>query len=142
VKNHEKMMEEIVSMPNTHTSTDAFIVKYSRKPPFLIACRLLSPNQSTIEHLNPKSCGGTNELHNLVLACGKDNSTRSSRPLETMTTIEQYLPEYFRTFKKSLAKKIPVQDFKQVAQYITDVKTTIKTLIKRDLHIVDNSRSR
>ena len=138
----EKIVAKTSSMPTTHTSIAAFIVKYSRKSPFEIGVRLLSPNQATIEHLKPRSLGGKNELPNLILACGHDNSSRSSQPLDVMVGLEKNLPEYFRTLKKSLAKKLPVQEFKKVNEYIDNVKKTINSLLSSKLHITDNSKGR
>jgi 5-methylcytosine-specific restriction endonuclease McrA len=37
-------------------------------------------NWATIEHLTPKSQGGTDDLANLVLACKLCNSSRGNRP--------------------------------------------------------------
>lgn len=140
--NFAKIASKISSMPTTHTSTAAFIVKYSRKSSYEIGMRLLSPNQVTIEHLLPRSLGGKNDLPNLVLACGHDNSTRRSQPLDVMVGLSKNLPEYFRTLKKSLAKKLPVQEFKKVNEYILGVKETIDSLLTSKLHIVDNSKGR
>ena len=133
--NYLKIMNAIKSMPNTYTSIDALIVKYSRKSSKEIMRRLLSPNQSSIEHLHPRSKGGTNILTNLVLACRKDNSARRSEPLETMPDLSANLPLYFESLKKSLAKKFPQIDFEKVKDYEEGVKSTIKELLKNDLYI-------
>lgn len=140
--NYMKIIEAIKSMPNTHTSIDAFIVKYSRKSPKEIMTRLLSPSQVTVEHLNPRSKGGTNILSNLVLACGRDNSTRRSNDLNTMPNLSINLPNYFRTLRKALSEKLPWQEFSKVEEYIKGVKETITGLLKNGLKISDPSKGR
>ena len=140
--NYMKIIEAIKSMPNTHTSIDAFIVKYSRKSSKDIMTRLLSPSQVTLEHLNPRSKGGTNILSNLVLACGKDNSTRRSSDLNTMPSLSINLPNYFHSLRKALAKKLPKQEFPKVEEYISGVKETITGLLKNGLKISDPSKGR
>ena len=128
--NYIKIIEAIKAMPNSHTSTDAFIVKYSRKSSKDIATRLLSPSQVTIEHLKPRSYGGTNILSNIVLACGCCNSSRRSNPLETMPNLSVNLPNYFRTLRKALADRLPKQEFARVEDYVCGVKETINNLLK------------
>lgn len=58
-----------------------------------------------IEHLVPKSKGGSNRLSNLTLACRKCNETKSNKP------IEQFLKKKPELLKKVLTQaKTPLKD--------------------------------
>ncbi|MBQ7450057.1 hypothetical protein IJS77_01470, partial [bacterium] len=140
--NYIKIINAIKSMPNTYTSIDAFVVKYSRKSPFEIATRLLMPSVITIEHLLPRSCGGTNVLTNIVAACGNDNSTRRSQPLDTMTGLSLNLPYYFQSLRRAAAKRYPKYELERVEDHIKGVKETINHLLKDGLKISDPSQGR
>jgi 5-methylcytosine-specific restriction endonuclease McrA len=43
------------------------------------------PQEVTLDHIIPWSLGGTNESHNLVTACKRDNSARGNAPLSPAT---------------------------------------------------------
>ena len=140
--NYMKIIEAIKLMPDTYSSVDAFVVKYSRKTSKDIMQRLLSPSRVTIEHVLPRSNGGTNAMSNIILACGMDNSSRRSNPLETIPGLSRNLPIYFMTLRKALAKKLPFQDLNKVELYISGIKETINSLLKNGLRINDNSKGR
>ena len=127
--NFKKIENVIHSMPTTHTNIDAFIVKYSRKTSKEIVERLLKPSQLTIEHLHPKSLGGTNIMSNIVLACGDDNSKRSSNPLETMPQLRTNIHNYFRTLRASMGKKYSAQDCLKVEEYIRSIQETVNSML-------------
>ena len=131
-RSHVYAMDVISSMPSTHTSTDAFLVKYKRKECPEIAARLLSPAQVTVEHLVPQSQGGKNNIENLVLACGEDNSTRRSQPLDTMPQIRLNLPHYCKTVKKELLRNF---DKGSVNYYLRSVWGTVDSLLSGGIHI-------
>ena len=131
-QNYFYVREKIIAMPNTYTNTDAFIVKYSRKSNQEIASRLLTPNQSTIEHVNPRSEGGKNDLSNLVISCGKDNSTRRSASLDTMPQIRIHFPDFVRSAKASMVKDY---DMVSIKNYFRGVRETIDNLLTGGLHI-------
>lgn len=42
--------------------------------------RSATPDQVTLDHLLPRSCGGSNDAQNLVTACLRCNSQRGDRP--------------------------------------------------------------
>ena len=123
-------------MPNT--SINAFIVKFSRKSSKEIATRLLSPSQSTIEHLLPHSLGGTRVISNVVLACGDDNSRRGNKPLDTMPQLRTNIHHYFRTLRHAMAKRVPIQDCLKVEEYILNIQKTINSMIDAPIRF-DNS---
>lgn len=137
-ENFKKIEEIIHSMPNAHTSIDAFIVKYSRKTSKEIVERLLKPSQSSLEHLKPRSCGGSNEMYNIVLACGKDNSSRGSKLLDTMPGLKINIHNYFRSLRAAMAKKVSESDYIKVEQQIRNNQKTINSLISNPIKF-DNS---
>ena len=125
--------EKISSMPSSYTNTDAFIVKYSRKTNEETASRLLTPSQSTLEHLDPQSEGGTNELSNLVIACQKDNSTRRSAPLDTMPQIRIHFWDFLRSAKAAMIKGN--YDIASIKDYFRGTRETIDSLLTGGFHI-------
>ena len=58
----------------------------------------LTPDNISLEHIQPKSKGGRTELYNLALATKYQNNKRSSRPLKECLTQEQ-ADEYLSQFK-------------------------------------------
>ena len=133
MKNFEKIDTIVHSMPNTHNNIDAFIVKFSRKSSKEIIERLLSPSQSTEDHLLPKSLGGSNDMSNKVLACGDCNSKRGNKPLETIPNFRVNLTKYFRTLRLAISNKIPLQDCVKVEQHIIDVQNTVNSLLNEPI---------
>lgn len=79
VKN--KIISLIEKLPNSETSTNAFIAKHQFADSESIAYDLLRPSIGTIEHIHPKSKDGPNELWNYALACERDNGNRSNGDL-------------------------------------------------------------
>jgi len=58
-----------------------------------------------IDHIEPKSCGGSNRISNLTLACAKCNAAKSNRP------VEEFLSENPQLRKQILAQaKTPLRD--------------------------------
>ena len=141
IDNFTKIENVIYSMPTTHTNIDAFVVKYSRKSSKEIVERLLKPSQLTIEHLHPRSLGGTNIMSNIVLACGDDNSKRSSKPLDTMPNLRINIHNYFRSLRLAMAKKIPIQDCLKVEEYILSIQNTINSMLSEPIKF-DNSKGK
>ena len=141
--NYIKIINAIKSMPNTHSSTDAFIVKYSRKTPYEIATRLLTPNQVTWEHILPQSLGGTNELGNIVLCCGHDNSTRRSQSLDTMRDgLSVNMSKHLQSLRKAISQKFPENQLIKAEEYIQKFKDRINSLLIKDINIYDPSKGR
>lgn len=79
VKN--KIISLIEKLPNSETSTNAFIAKHQFADSESIAFDLLRPSIVTIEHIHPKSKDGPNLLYNYALACERDNGNRSNGDL-------------------------------------------------------------
>ena len=139
--NYIKIINAIKAMPNTHSSIDAFIVKYSRKTSEEIATRLLLPNQSTWEHLLPQSQGGTNDIGNIVLSCGQDNSTRRSESLNTMRDcLSMNMSKHLQSLRKAASLRFSEKECIKVEDYISKFKNTINSLLIDDIRIYDPSK--
>lgn len=70
-----------MSLPTSSRSADALILKFRDSDPDIIGDRLFNPAMVSIEHLKPKSEGGTNSIANCALAKKQINSYRQSKPL-------------------------------------------------------------
>ena len=68
-------------LPTSRTSVNAFITKHELSASDAIGYNVLRPSIVTIEHIQPKSLGGPNELENYALACASDNNNRSNGSL-------------------------------------------------------------
>ncbi len=69
-------------LPRSFVDFDAFVVKYSYLPHNVIAQRLLSMSEMTIEHLIPTARGGNDSLGNLAPVIKLINNDRSDMPLK------------------------------------------------------------
>lgn len=77
----QKMLDIAMSLPTSSRSADALILKFRDSDPDIIGDRLFNPAMVSIEHLKPKSEGGTNSIANCALAKKQINSDRQSKPL-------------------------------------------------------------
>ncbi len=84
IPNHkvkQKIYSLLQRLPNSETSTNAFIAKHQFADSEAIGYNLLRPSIVTIEHIRPKSLNGANELYNYALSCERDNGRRSNSDL-------------------------------------------------------------
>ncbi len=102
-----KEIDEIVKrLPNSITSVNAFITKHEMAASDAIGYDILRPSRLTIEHMNPKSKGGPNELYNYALACERDNNIRSNGDMKEfiapfpIQNQRNYFKEIFAEVKK------------------------------------------
>lgn len=91
----ELIQNKALNLPASSNSLDAFIVKYSgfkkvqengiirykSRSTREIGQRLLVRSTNTIEHIKPKSQGGSNNPINYILECTDCNSSRNHTPL-------------------------------------------------------------
>ena len=73
-----KLLEKASYLPNSTTSENAFIVKYSGRPHNEIAFRLISPSVATIDHVTPASKGGTDDIGNFLLTSAGANCLKQN----------------------------------------------------------------
>ena len=96
----------VSKLPNSRTSVNSFITKHEMSASDAIGYNLLRPSIATIEHMNPKSNGGQNELFNYALSCERDNNIRSNGDMKTfiksfpIQNQKKYFKEIFAEVKK------------------------------------------
>ncbi len=78
----KKILDLAYKLPTSRTSPNAFITKYQYAASDAIGYNLLRSSLCTIEHIQAKSKGGVNELHNYALACEGCNNSRSNEDLK------------------------------------------------------------
>ena len=125
----EDLLEVATDMPNSHTSEDAFFVKYARKKEHEIAERLVSPSQITTEHIKPQSKDGENRRSNFIPLCEACNSTRGDMPYKKWIRLHPEMPENFQKFINTIYQKIENGEIKESGweDYIDDI---IRTFAK------------
>ncbi len=74
----EQIMQTLPTLPTSGNSSDAFIVKYSRRSPKEIADRLLEPYLASGEHILPESCSGVSHYSNYLVIHKRCNENRAS----------------------------------------------------------------
>lgn len=77
-----KVYQQWYKLPKAGNNYDAFVVKYSRFSHDAIAKRLLSTSVATIEHVQPSSRGGADDMSNFLLVSARFNNDRCSMPLD------------------------------------------------------------
>lgn len=73
-----KIHEIAATLPSSANSFPAYMLKISTYANDQIGYKLTWPSMATIEHLHPRSVGGTNDLPNLGIASAIENSDRKS----------------------------------------------------------------
>lgn len=139
------VLNESLKLPTTYNSEAALLVKYKRTSPYKTINRLCNTNQVTIEHLLPRSKGGTSILPNMALACKFDNYRRSNSPLDSMSSFVRFLPKYFGSLRKAAAEsgKLSPDKLELIEkESIEGVKSTINGLLKDGLRLNDSSKGR
>lgn len=86
-----KVYQTWYKTPSSSKDIDAFIVKYSKEPHEVIARRLISPSVATVEHIQPSSRGGDDDLSNFLLVSARFNNDRDTMPLDEYIMLN---PEY------------------------------------------------
>ena len=90
----------VAKLPTSQTSVNAFITKHELSASDAIGYNVLRPSIATIEHIQPKSLGGPNELGNYALACAFDNNNRSNGSL--VEFIKQFDIKNQKTYFKEI----------------------------------------
>ena len=108
---------------------DAFIVQYAEQPHEAIARRLLSSSVATIEHVQPSSRGGDDDLSNFLLVSARFNNDRDSMPLDEYIDlnkgleIEKNLQRYINDVIDEINNK--KSDFSYKSWYPEAIKKTL-----------------
>lgn len=129
---YKKINTIIKNMPTTHMSEHALIVKYSRKTPYEIGFRLLSPCMLTLEHVLPQSKGGPTDFTNIVPACQLDNGIHSDGSLNPFhDKLQENLPKYVAYIKNLIEKK----GIKSLDNHIEALQKRFDSLLEQPFNI-------
>ncbi len=125
-----KLMEMAHEFPQSVSSVESFVVKYSRRRNDEIAMRLLDPSGATIEHIKPQSKYklkkkhknkakhqpmndihanykvGKDDLANYLGQCAKCNNTRGN--MSHRTWIDRHQPDMQKNIQKYFDKLIEI----------------------------------
>ncbi len=126
----DELNDLAVDLPNTHTDTEAFFVKFARKSETEIAKRLLYPSAITTEHIKPKSENGKNSTDNYIPLCGACNSTRSSTPYNEWIKLHPEMVLNLQNFINVIYPLIVNGNFAGYEQYHTYIDDVIRTFAK------------
>lgn len=140
-KKIDKIYRAWYELPSSSKDMDAFIVQYAEQPHEAIARRLLSSAVATVEHVQPSSRGGDDDLSNFLLVSARFNNDRDSMPLDEYIDlnkglgIEKNLQRYINDVIDEINNK--KSDFSHKSWYPEAIKKTLarETSQKVDLDI-------
>ena len=95
-------------LPRPSRDVDAFIIGYAKLPHETIAKRLISSAIATIEHIEPQSRNGADDLSNYLLVCNQLNSERNSIPLDEFILLNPSLniPKNLQSYVDSVISEV------------------------------------
>lgn len=131
------------SLPNSARSVDAFILKCRDTEPDRIGERLFDSSILSVEHLLPRSEGGSDLMANCALVRKGENSKRGSEPL--WITLSKYPAKNPQKYLNHLTrlvnkKKIPYDDaLAQIQTIEREGRITLNkaALVKPELSFID-----
>lgn len=113
-KEKERLIGIAQKLPTSRQSLSAYILKCSTDTNDKIGYRLVWPSMATIEHIKPRSTGGTDDLANLGIASAIENSDRKStdftvqlqlRP-DTPVCAQKVIDRLIELYKDGIFEKI------------------------------------
>ncbi len=117
----KQILKDAEQMPHSFESESAFVVKYYKRSPGEIAAQLFYERTPTIEHIKPKTAGGSNDTENLAIACAKCNNTlRSNMPIPIFVSKH---PEIIGNIRKNLARILSYEEVSPTTQKTQRKKT-------------------
>ena len=90
----EKLICIAQKLPTSRQNLSAFILKCSTDTNDKIGYRLVWPSMATIEHIKPRSTGGSDDLGNLGIASAIENSDRKSIDFTIQLQLRPDTPKY------------------------------------------------
>lgn len=81
-------------LPTSRQNLSAYILKCSTDTNDKIGYRLVWPSMATIEHIKPRSAGGSDDLANLGIASAVENSDRKSTDFTIQLQLRPQTPVY------------------------------------------------
>ncbi len=142
-----RMLQLANSLPNSARSVDAFILKCKDAEPEHIGDKLFDSSILSIEHLLPRSEGGSDLMANCALVRKGENSKRGSEPLWiTLSKYPQKNPQKYLNHLARLVnkKKVPYEDALAQIQTIEREGRIVlnkASLVKPELSFIDVIRA-
>ncbi len=93
-------------LPTSESSTNAFIVKYSKRSHTEIVRRLFIASTGSIEHVTPASNGGLNTIGNFLLTSASGNRYRENMPLPEYIKRHPKIPKYMQMYIDDIIREI------------------------------------
>ena len=90
----EKLICIAQKLPTSRQNLSAYILKCSTDTNDKIGYRLVWPSMATIEHIKPRSTGGSDDLANLGIASAIENSDRKSTDFTVQLQLRPDTPKY------------------------------------------------
>ncbi len=138
----QKLLDIADTLPKSSENISAYITKFAKQPSEKIVYRILWPNIASVEHIQPKSKGGEDELFNYGGAGARENADRGNidfaeqiiRRPNVKKNCQKYVNKLIELANKGFfhANRIDVQ-------YIRDFKRTIENCSKGQI-VLDISK--
>ena len=93
-------------LPTSESSTNAFVVKYSKRQQVEIVRRLFIASTGSIEHVTPASAGGLNTIGNFLLTTASGNRYRENMPLSEYIKRYPKIPQYMQMYIDDIIREI------------------------------------
>ena len=93
-------------LPTSESSTNAFVVKYSKRQQVEIVRRLFIASTGSIEHVTPASAGGLNTIGNFLLTTASGNRYRENMPLCEYIKRYPKIPQYMQMYIDDIIREI------------------------------------
>ena len=90
----ERLIGIAQKLPTSRQNLSAYILKCSTDTNDKIGYRLVWPSMATIEHIKPRSVGGSDDLANLGIASAIENSDRKSTDFTVQLQLRPDTPKY------------------------------------------------
>lgn len=127
-------------MPRAGNNRSAFIVKFSEKNPANglernshdIIKAMMMPSLGTVEHVRAKSPlvkngGGSNEMHNYIVECSRDNNMRDCMPFrEFVKKHPQFYGENIQRYIDAIIEKLNHGELKGFENYPLQISRTLR----------------
>ena len=101
-----KIKNKALFLPTSESSTNAFVVKYSKRKQTEIVRRLFIASTGSIEHVTPASNGGLNTIGNFLLTSASGNRYRENMPLTEYIKRHPGIPVYMQLYIDDIIREI------------------------------------
>lgn len=138
----EKLICIAQKLPTSRQSLSAYILKCSTDTNDKIGYRLVWSSMATIEHIKPRSTGGSDELANLGIASAIENSDRKSTDFVIQLKLRPKTPIYTQKVIDKLIELYNNGIFEKInlsPEYITGYANTVYEQSEHQLKLDTNN---